>query len=113
MSSAAALQPATEDSFCVYGFPFVLRTNHSGSRDAIPGSMRNFCARASPKSKLKPFSGVRMMDSTGGLKKKPPQPRTSGSALWGLEAALCEAIIRSQQHRIAIHAATLYSVTPE
>ena len=31
------------------------------------------------------------------------------NALWGLESALCEAIIRSQQRLVAVHAATLYS----
>jgi hypothetical protein len=109
VSFAAALQTATADSFCVYGFPFVLRTNHPDSQEAFLRLYRKFL---SPRAGETGVEAV-LSEETDGfrwrLREKALGASDLGSALWGLEAALCEAILRSQQRWTAIHAATVYS----
>ena len=108
MSSTAVRKPATEDSFSVHGFRFVLRTNHSGSRESILRLYRQFSRTSVAEIEVE---AVFLSENDGfhwQLEEKTAVASDFRSALWGLEAALCEAIIRSQQHLIAIHAATLY-----
>jgi hypothetical protein len=109
VSSAAALQPATEDSFCVLGFPFVLRTNRCDLRDAIVRLYQQFLSPSIAESRVEAVFSSESDGFRWRLGDKTAAALDLQSALWGLESALCEAIIRSQQHWIAVHAATVYT----
>ena len=98
-----------EHLFCVHGFWFSLRADHSDVRDLF---FRLYCqfrrshATKPPTDAILEYKGDRFHWRIG--------ERASASsdlrkALIGLEAALCEAIIRSQQCSVSIHAATLYA----
>lgn len=93
-------------SFRVYDFPFRVRTNVDEAQHLMTGLYRDFLAPA--------LNGSMVEASLEGdtefswrLGDKAASSSTLPGALWGLEAALCEAIIRSQRRSIAIHAATL------
>ncbi len=109
MSFAAALHTATEDFFCVYGFPFVLRTNHRDSREAILRLYRKLLSPRVGETGVEAFLGAETDGFRWRLSEKAAAASDLRSALWGLESALCEAILRSQEQWIAIHAATVYS----
>jgi len=100
----------TEDYFCVYGFPFSLRTNHANARDAFVRLYRRFVS-----SDIREIAVEALLESNREgflwrLEEKTAASSDLCSALLGLESALCEAIIHSQRRSIAVHAATLYSV---
>jgi hypothetical protein len=95
-------------SFRVYDFPFRLRTNIPDVQGLIAGLYRNFLAPD--------FNGPAAdaeIESDGDarfswrLRERTDTAATLSSALWNLEAALCETIIRSQRRSIAMHAATV------
>jgi len=95
-------------SFCVYGFRFRLRTNVSDVECLMTGLYRDFLAPC-----LNGSEAEAIIDQDGGtgfswrLGEKAGTASTLPNALWNLEAALCETIIRSQRRSIAIHAATI------
>jgi hypothetical protein len=109
VSCAAALQPATEDSFCVFGFSFVLRTNHPESRDAFVRLYRQFESSIDAETAIEAVFRSQGDEFRWQLGEKTGRASDVRGALWGLESALCEATLRSQQRLIAIHAATIYS----
>jgi hypothetical protein len=86
----------------------MLRTNHPGSREVILKLYRRFQDLSFAEI------GVVAVFRSGNdgfhwqLGEKTAAASDLRSAVWGLEAALCEAIIGSQQRLMAIHAATLY-----
>jgi hypothetical protein len=100
---------AWADSFCVYDFPFRLRTNVPDVQSLIAGLYRNFLT-SSPKRDAAD-AVIETHDSGEGfcwrLGEKAGATSTVPSAMWNLEAALCETIIRSQRRSIAIHAASI------
>jgi len=100
---------AWADSFCVYDFPFRLRTDVPDVQSLIAGLYRNFLT-SSPKGDAAD-AVIETHDSGEGfcwrLGEKSGTVSTLPGALWSLEAALCETIIRSQRRSIAIHAATI------
>jgi len=109
VSFAPLLQPTKESFFCIYGFTFVLRTNHSESGDAIARLYRQFL---SPRVADIGVEAIFRSESDGfrwQIAEKTASASDLRSALWGFESALCEAIIRSQRRLIAIHAAVVYS----
>jgi hypothetical protein len=109
MNSAPVLPSTTEDFFTVYGFPFVLRTEDAEARNPIVRLYRRFLKTTTVRD---PAAAVIANERPGfrwALQGKAGAAGELGSALWGLESALCEAIIRSQQRLIAVHAATLDS----
>ena len=100
---------AWADSFCVYNFPFRLRSNVPEVQHLMSGLYRNFLT-SSPKGDVAD-AVIETHDSGEGfcwrLGEKAGATSTLPSALWNLEAALCETIIRTQRRSIAIHAATI------
>jgi hypothetical protein len=106
---AAAREPATEPSFCVYGLPFVLDTNLRECRDAFVRLYPQFLISSVAENGLEAVFRSESDEFHWRFREKSGSLRDLRSALWSLESALCEAIIRSQQQWIAIHAATLYS----
>jgi hypothetical protein len=97
------------DSFCVYDFPFRLRSNVLDAQGLIAGLYGNFLT-SNPKGEAAD-AVIEKHDSGEGfcwrLGEKAGATSTLPSALWNLEAALCETIIRSQRRSIALHAATI------
>lgn len=106
--TTAAHRAAAADSFCVYDFPFCLRSNVPEAQSLIAGLYRNFVA---PSFDGPVAEAIIERESEGWfswrLVEKGGVTATLPSALWNLEAALCERIIRSQRRSIAIHAATI------
>ena len=98
----------TAERFSVYGFRFSIRTDLADARDAIFRLYRQF----RDLSATDEGADAALECSNDGLQwrlgEKTAAASDLRSALWGLESAICEAIIRSQQRMIAIHAATLY-----
>ena len=99
---------AMVDSFCVHGFAFRLHTRLADARRLIGGLYRNFAA---PNLDGPADEAVVEADGLGRfawrLGTRAGANTSLAGALWNLEAALCEAVIRSQSRCIAIHAATL------
>jgi hypothetical protein len=96
-------------SFCVYGFRFRLRSNVSDVQCLMTGLYRDFLAAGLD------GSGAEAVIQRDGenqfswrLGEKAGTASTLPHALWNLEAALCETVIRSQRRSIAIHAATIH-----
>jgi hypothetical protein len=105
-------QTACTDSFRVYGWPFRLRTNVPDAERMVDGLYRNFHAPGlapDPSGSVSEAIVERDGDSqfSWRLAGKAGTTSTLSGALWNLEAALCESIIRSQRRLIAIHAATI------
>jgi hypothetical protein len=99
----------TEDFFCVYSFSFSFVTNHADARDSFLRLYRRFVSSGTRGAAQAVVEHV----ADGFIwrfKEETVATSLLGSALLGLESALCEAIIRSQDRSIAVHAATLYSV---
>src|ERR1700676_859873 len=95
-------------SFCVSDFPFRLRTDIGEAQHLMAGLYRDF--QTSNGSEPEAEAVLEQDGGTGfcwRLGEKSGAASTLSSALWNLEAALCETIIRSQRRSIAIHAATL------
>lgn len=96
------------DSFRVYDFPFRLRTNVGDAQALLAGLYRNFVAPnlngSEQEAVLESGLGAQFSWQLG---EKSGAASTLSGALWSLEAALCEAIIRSQRRLIALHAATI------
>jgi hypothetical protein len=95
-------------SFCVYGFRFRLRTNVSDVQCLMTGLYRDFLAPSLNGSEAEAIiqrEGENQF--SWGLGEKAGTASTLSNALWNLEAALCETIIRSQRRSTAIHAATI------
>jgi hypothetical protein len=102
-------KPFPEEFFSVYGFPFSFRSNHFGARSSILGLYRQFRTPDSAQGAVEA-----LLLSHGGefpwrLGEKTFTAPDLKSALWGLEASLCETIVRSQLRLIPIHAAAIYS----
>lgn len=97
------------ESFCVYDFPFRLRTNVPDVHSLMAGLYRNFLT-SNPTGKAAD-AVIETHDSGEGfcwrLGAKNGTVSTLSGGLWNLEAALCETIIRSQRHSITVHAATI------
>ena len=99
---------ACADSFCVYDFPFRVRTNVPDVECLVAGLYRNFLAPA-----LKGPAAEAIIECdfdyqfSWRLCEKAGTTSTLPSALWNLEAALCETIMLSQRRSIAIHTATI------
>jgi hypothetical protein len=106
--TAASQQIAPAYSFCVYDFEFRLRTNVPDVQRLMAGLYRNFLARSftgpAAEAIIESESETRFAWRLG---EKAGTTSTLSGALWNLEAALCETIIRSQRHSIAIHAAAM------
>lgn len=109
MSVAPLQQPAADDSFCVHGFPFVLRTNFGEARDSFARLYRQFLNPSSAEIGVEAVVCDESDRFRWSFQEKTGASLDLGSALWSLESALCEAILRSQRRWIAIHAATVYS----
>ena len=95
-------------SFCVFGFRFRLRTNVSDVQCLLTGLYRDFLTESLNGSEAEAIiqrEGENQF--SWGLGEKAGSASTLPNALWNLEAALCETIIRSQRRWIAIHAATI------
>jgi hypothetical protein len=100
----------TQDFFCVYGFSFCLRTNHPDAREAFARLYRRFVKSGTDEVAVDALLESNRDQFLWRLREKTVASLDLNSALLGLESALCEAIIRSQQSSIAVHAAALYSV---
>lgn len=113
-------QTACADSFCVYGWPFRVRTNVPDAESLVAGLYRDFLTPGlapDPAPDLAPDLGGSVAEAivecdgdsqfSWRLGEKAGTTSALSGALWNLEAALCENIIRSQQRGIAIHAATI------
>lgn len=95
-------------SFCVYGFRFRLRTNVSDVQGLMTGLYGEFLAPSLKGSEAEAvIQRERENEFFWRLGEKSGTAATLPNALWNLEAALCETIIRSQRRSIAIHAATI------
>jgi hypothetical protein len=108
VSVAPRQQPAADDSFCVHGFSFVLRTNDKQSSDSIVRLYRQFVSQDLTDIGV---DAVFRRENGGfhwRLQEKSGTVSDLRSALWNFESALCESVIRSQPRLIALHAATLY-----
>jgi hypothetical protein len=95
------------DAFCVYGFCFRLRTNHRVARRLFSKLYTDF-SESHPNGN---FAEAVLEQRDSGFcwaieEKSNTEPDLS-KALWALEAALCETIIRSQPRFIAVHAASV------
>lgn len=112
MSPQSSAERCTEDLFRVYEFSFRFRTNHPDARHCLAGLYRQFLDRGPTEPSVAAVlernhaDGFRWM-----LADRAGTTSELFGALWNLEASLCEAIIRSQQRSIAVHAATLFSGT--
>jgi hypothetical protein len=95
-------------SFRIYDFPFRLRTNVSDVQCLMTGLYRDFEA---PSPDGPEVEAILQRDDedhfSWRIGEKAGTTSTLSSALWNLEAAVCETIIRSQRRAIAIHAATI------
>lgn len=109
VSSAPVLPSATEDFFAVYDFPFVLRTRDSEARSRIVRLYRKFLKNAGVRDPAEAVIDNECQGFRWALGGKAGAARSLNGALWNLESSLCEAIIRSQQRLIAVHAASLSS----
>jgi hypothetical protein len=109
VSFASTLQAAVELSFCVHGFPFVLRTNFGEARDSFARLYRQFLNPSGAEIGVEAVVCTESDRFRWRLQEKTGASLDLGSALWSLESALCEAILRSHERWIAIHAATVYS----
>src|SRR5580658_7600671 len=90
VSLGPQLQPAADISFCVYGFSFLLRTNHAQSRDAIVKLYREFLT---PNSAGIGVEAVFKSEDDGfrwSLQEKTGAASDLRSTLWNFESALCE-----------------------
>jgi hypothetical protein len=95
-------------SFCVYGFRFRLRTNVSDVQYLMTGLYRDFLTADLDGSEPEAIiQRDRENQFSWRLGEKAGTASTLPNALWNLEAALCETIIRSQRRSIAIHAAII------
>jgi hypothetical protein len=95
-------------SFCVYGFRFRLSTNVNDVQYLMTGLYRDFLAPSPNGSEAEAIVQHERKDQfSWRLGEKAGTASTLPHALWNLEAALCETIIRSQRRSIAIHAATI------
>ena len=95
-------------SFCVYGFRFRLRTNVNDVQGLMTGLYGEFLAPSFNGSEAEAvIQRERENEFCWRLGEKSGTAATLPNALWNLEAALCETIIRSQRRSIAIHAATI------
>jgi hypothetical protein len=103
-------RPFTEDLFAVHGFLFRFCTNHPGARRSIVRLYQRF----------RPISGnetaveaVLESNRTDGFRWQVGEIAGTASdlrgALWSLEAALCQAIIRCQRRSMAVHASVIYA----
>lgn len=96
----------TSDWFRVHGFAFCLRTNHRESRRSLARLYEEFRVAEASVGAVQA-----VLESDGGegfhwkLEDKTGAEAALPGALWGLEAALCEAAIVFQKRLIALHAA--------
>jgi hypothetical protein len=108
----ALSQTVCADSFRVYGWPFRVRTNIPDAERLLAGLYRNFLAPDLAPD-LDGSVAEAIVERAGDsqfswrLGEKAGTASALSGALWNLEAALCETIIRSQRRWIAIHAATI------
>jgi hypothetical protein len=100
----------TEDIFDVYGFVFRFRTNHSEARRSLTRLYQRFPGVSGNEGAVE---AALESDRTDGFRWLVGESAGTTSdlpgALWGLEAALCQAIVRSQQSCMAVHASALYA----
>jgi len=95
-------------SFCVYGFQFRLHTNVNDVQYLMTGLYRDFLTSNLNGSEAEAIIQRKREDQfSWRLGEKGGTASTLPHALWNLEAALCETIIRSQRRSIAIHAAII------
>ena len=108
LSSPPILTPRA-GSFCVHGFPFRLRTNLPDAECLFAGLYRDFIL---PEQNGEAAEALVNTDESGGfswqLGEKTGKSSSLPAALWNLEAALCETIIRFQRRAINLHAATIH-----
>ena len=94
-------------SFGVHGFAFHLVSNLPDAERLLAGLYRDFVEPNEEKS----VEAVIEADASGGfrweLDEKTGTSASLHAALWNLEAALCEKIIRSQRRAISLHAAVI------
>src|ERR1700733_7021692 len=104
------------DSFRVYGWPFRVRTNVPEAESLVAGLYRDFLTPGLAPDLAPDLDGSvaeAIVERDGDsqfswrLGEKTGTASALSGALWNLEAALCETIIRSQRRWIAIHAATI------
>lgn len=110
IAPSPSIRSGTEDFFSAYDFSFRFRSNHRDARRVIRALYQSF-RRSSADA-----TAVRVVieaDEFGRFLWRLGDYTGTGSDLYGalmcLEALLCEAIIRSQKSRIAIHGAAAYS----
>lgn len=110
MSPPRSARRSTEDFFRVYGFLFRFRTNHPDARHCILSLYRRFLVSSAVEI---PVEAVLEDDRIGGFRWRLSKGAGTASdlpkALWSLEAALCQAIIRSQQRCMAVHSSAIYT----
>lgn len=101
-------QEYTQHSICVYDFPFRLRTNHKDAAQLMTALYRHFVV---PDVGEHSTEAILECDKENRfwwqLNEQAGTASSLAGALWSLEAALCETIIRSQRRSFAIHAATV------
>jgi hypothetical protein len=100
----------TEDLFRVYGFSFRFRTNRVAAQRCI---LRLYQRVRSENGAETTVDAVLEGDGIGGFRWQLGETAGTNSdlrgALWNLEAALCQAIIRSQPRRMAVHGSAIYA----
>jgi hypothetical protein len=106
-SGAASL--VQSDFFRVYDCGFRLRSQHADARRLFRQLYADFLLDGAQEpgfeASLEPGSGPQFAWRAGD---ESGEASTLEGALWALEAAVCERIIRSQENRIAIHGAAVY-----
>jgi len=91
--------------FCVYGFPFRLRTNHPRARRLFGRLYGHFLEPGATEMVTEAVLEQGRGWVSWALGEKTGSETDLSKAMWGLESVLCEAVIRSQQRSIAVHAA--------
>jgi hypothetical protein len=110
VSPPSLTKHSTKDCFSVHGFPFRFSTNHPDARRSLVRLYQRFRSVTGDETFVEaalegdPSRGFRwLVGEIAGTTSDLP------AALWSLEAALCQAIIRSQRRCIAVHASAIYA----
>lgn len=101
---------STEDYFRVYGFPFRFRTDQPDARRSLARLYQHFHGASGNDAAVEALlEGDRMGGYRWLVGESAGTASDLSKALWALEAALCQAIIRSQRRSMAVHASAMYA----
>jgi hypothetical protein len=108
VSRRGLAKPFTEELFEVYGFLFRFCTNRPDARRSIARLYERFrCASRGETGVEALLEGDRIDGFRWRVGESAGTTSDLPGALWSLEAALCQAIIRSQRRCMAVHASAI------